>query len=197
MVRSLVRNLSNRPRNENDAMIYIKAYQFALLWPILLAAISIAVSTTLVYALVRTRSSAPSASVVGLATVTATFSLLGLAVGFLSAGSRESILGQVIPASLSLVGVLSAYLFVKQSEIKHFVLASAFALTLGILLGTVWGAEYRLQILYSNQVVDRKAALLRYCLIEEEKVREGFRILFAKEPELASATLKCQDTHRE
>lgn len=177
--------------------IYIKSYQFTLLWPILFAASLIAVLTIFIYKLVPRKNSTILVSLIGLGAATATFSLLGLVVGFLSAGSRESILGQVIPASLSLVGVLSAYLFIKQSEAQPFVIASAFALALGILLGTIWGAEYRVQISSSTLGVDRKAALLRYCLLEEEKVRESFRILFRKEPELASATLKCQDAYHE
>jgi len=176
---------------------YVKLYQLGLIWPIFLAAILIAAITFFSYMFFNKRSltfSAPK-SLVGIVSIT--FSLLGIVVGFLSAGSRESILGQVIPASLSLIGLLSAYLFTKQSEALPYVIASAFTLTSGILLGTVWGAEYRVQSSSSREIIDLRAATLKYCLEEQEKLRERFRIRFNKEPELASANLKCEEAFRE
>lgn len=171
---------------------YLSLYQIHLLWPILLGAAVIGgLATGLAWMVLRSNK-VLTVRFSQIALVATSFSLLGLTVGFLSGGSRESILGQVIPASLSLVGALSAYIVAKQTSAQPVVTASAATLALGILVGAFWGAEHRNQIMNSRLTIDKRAHLLRYCLLQQDKVRQYFLISIDPKADARKITMNCE-----
>ena len=71
------------------------------------------------------------------------FSMLGLVTGTLAGFSRESILGAVLPAVLSLVGGLAIYLIGKENGNRILVSMCVLALSFCLFLGSTWGAILR------------------------------------------------------
>ena len=69
--------------------------------------------------------------------------LLGTATGVLAGLSRESAIGAVVPAVLSLVGGLSIYLLGLKKGDSKLVNGAVVALSISLILGTFWGAMMR------------------------------------------------------
>lgn len=71
------------------------------------------------------------------------FSLLGLVTGLLAGFSREAAMGAVLPAVLSLVGALAIYLVGVEKADQALVGVCVIALSLDLLVGSIWGAVLR------------------------------------------------------
>lgn len=104
------------------------------LWPLPVAALVIALLTALLLAV--SRLGVPVLSMLALAT-------LGIAAGTLTGLSRDSAVGAVMPAVLSLVGGLTLYMLGLKHGDARLVSGCAIALSLSLLLGAVWGAVLR------------------------------------------------------
>jgi len=130
------------------------------LWPIPCMASAIAALLLLVH---RPRVGRKKFYVVLLA-----FALLGIVTGLLAGFSRTSAMGAVLPAVLSLVGGLGIYLVGAEKADQGLVATCVIALSLNLLVGTVWGATLR-----DDFERDAKSAMSRKrdALIEAE-VRE-------------------------
>jgi hypothetical protein len=74
-----------------------------------------------------------------------TMSVLGAIIGYLTGISRAPAVGNVLPAALTLVGGLLLYMFGKESQggRQQVAAVSTFALVIGLLTGTLLGAEIR------------------------------------------------------
>jgi hypothetical protein len=70
-------------------------------------------------------------------------SLIGYTLGYLSGLSRTSILGNVLPAVLALIGGVTIYVYGAESRYKVVVGASVCALVISLLVGAQTGAEQR------------------------------------------------------
>jgi len=75
--------------------------------------------------------------------VTLAFSILGMVTGYLTGFSRESAVGAVLPAVLSLMGGLMVFLVGKTQESRVIVSVSMIVFSFALLLGTGWGAVMR------------------------------------------------------
>lgn len=111
----------------------------------------------------------------------AAFLLLGLVAGYLTGLSRESAVGAVVPAVLSLMGAVAAVLIGKTDNPRSSGRVSALMLllSLGLLVGTTWGSAMR------QAVMDFEASeseLIRKSHVEL-KVRE-FREAIGLPPEM-------------
>lgn len=71
------------------------------------------------------------------------FSILGMVTGYLTGFSRESAVGAVLPAVLSLMGGLMIFLVGKSKESRAIVSISMIVFSFTLLLGTGWGAVMR------------------------------------------------------
>lgn len=71
------------------------------------------------------------------------FASLGIVTGLLAGFSRTSAMGAVLPAVLSLVGGLGIYLVGAEKADQGLVATCVIALSLNLLLGTLWGATLR------------------------------------------------------
>ena len=71
------------------------------------------------------------------------FAFLGLTAGYLSGISRESILGDVIPAILAIISGVSLYLIQQEKGDRVLVGSVIIVLSAGLLLGSLWGASAR------------------------------------------------------
>ncbi len=71
------------------------------------------------------------------------FSLLGIVTGYLTGFSRESAVGTVLPAVLSLIGGLAIFLVVKDKITRIYVSMAVLSFSLSLVLGTSWGAVMR------------------------------------------------------
>jgi hypothetical protein len=71
------------------------------------------------------------------------FSALGMVTGYLTGLSRESAVGAVLPAVLSLMGGLMVFLIGKAKESRNVVSISIVVFSFTLLLGSGWGAVMR------------------------------------------------------
>jgi len=71
------------------------------------------------------------------------FSMLGMTTGYLTGFSRESAVGAVLPAVLSLMGGLLVFLVGQNKESRGVVSMSMFIFAVTLLIGTGWGAIMR------------------------------------------------------
>ena len=74
---------------------------------------------------------------------TVAFSMLGIATGFITGNSREPAVNAVLPAVLSLFGGLAVFMIGKERGGHTLVGYCTFAFAVTLMLGTLWGAEYR------------------------------------------------------
>lgn len=134
------------------------------LWPLLIAIILIPSIIFLIFFRIR--------EVKGeVYIILLSFSSLGMATGYLTGLSRESAVGDVIPATLSLIGGLSIYMIGKNKESRIPVSLSVLVFSVCLILGTSWGAVLRQESVYylqSKQFLKKKA-------ITEKEVKD-FRI---------------------
>lgn len=72
-----------------------------------------------------------------------TLALLGTAVGILGGWSRVGVVGNVVPAILTLVGALTVYLFDQKNEKTILVIVSTITFTICLFLGFVIGTQIR------------------------------------------------------
>ena len=145
------------------------SYWIALIWPILTATIVVAIlaGAGAVYLSKSEEWGRIVASVIG-------FALLGMVTGFLTGLSGDSVVLQaVLPAVLSLVGGIAAFLVSKQPEIADVVAPSIGALAFTVLLGSLWGSNERdardwerltdeQQAAYENKLKEAKRHSLDY-----------------------------------
>lgn len=75
--------------------------------------------------------------------VVVAFALLGLVTGVLAGFSRQSAIGAVLPAVLSLVGGLAIYLIGAKKADQGLVGVCVIALSVDLMIGTSWGAVLR------------------------------------------------------
>jgi len=73
------------------------------------------------------------------------FLLLGLVTGYMTGLSRESVVGAVLPAVLSLLGGVAAVLIGRSTDQTAMLRVSGlmFVFTFGLLLGSTWGSAMR------------------------------------------------------
>jgi hypothetical protein len=71
------------------------------------------------------------------------FAFLGLVAGVLAGLSRQSAIGAVLPAVLSLVGGLAIYLIGARRADQGLVGICVIALSAGLVIGTTWGSVLR------------------------------------------------------
>jgi hypothetical protein len=71
-------------------------------------------------------------------------SMLGLVTGIITGNSRDSAVGAVLPAVLTIVGAIAIYIFTSKQGAVH-VLASliVLALSTNLLMGAFWGSRLR------------------------------------------------------
>ena len=148
-------------------------------WSLLPIPALVLLATAVAYGLLRRSQTVASAfsAVLPLAA----FLLLGLVAGYLTGLSRESAVGAVVPAVLSLMGAVSAVLIGKTDNPRTSGRVSALILllSLGLLIGTTWGSAMR------QAVMDFEASeseLVRKSHVEM-KVRE-FREAIGLPPEM-------------
>ena len=108
---------------------------YTALWPMLAL---VALVTALLFPFVR---SAKKAGIVVLALVA--FALLGVVSGVVTGLSRESAVGAVLPAVLSLVGVLVLYMLGFEKGDPRLVSGCVIALTATLGVGVMWGSVLR------------------------------------------------------
>ena len=113
---------------------------YAVIWPLPIAAIVIAVVVSLV---VRNIEKKEPGYFRSLTIVLSCFSLLGVTIGFLSGLSRESVLGDVLPAILGIIGAISVFLLEKKAADRVFICGLVTTLSLDLLLASMWGATAR------------------------------------------------------
>jgi lysylphosphatidylglycerol synthetase-like protein (DUF2156 family) len=104
-------------------------------WPLPVAALLLTLG---MFILVR-----PQQDRADVAWLLAAFSLLGLVTGYLTGFSREPVVGAVLPAALSLIGGMAVFMIGKDASSRQAVSLSVFIFTLGLVLGTGWGAVMR------------------------------------------------------
>ncbi|HEU5323021.1 MAG TPA: hypothetical protein VFX28_19605 [Methylomirabilota bacterium] len=75
--------------------------------------------------------------------VLAAFAMLGLVTGYLTGLSRQPVVGAVLPAVLSLLGGVTAFVVGRSRESRAMVGAMLFTFALTLLVGTSWGAVMR------------------------------------------------------
>lgn len=75
--------------------------------------------------------------------VVLSFAFLGHVTGLLAGFSRQPTMGAVLPAVLSLVGALAIYLIAAKKADQGLVAVCVIALSLGLLVSTLWGAALR------------------------------------------------------
>jgi hypothetical protein len=114
-------------------LLYLEGWK--ALWPIPLAAMLL---TAILVAIARPKSEQKEFIV-----VIAAFTMLGIIVGYLTAFSRQSAIGAVLPAVLSLMGALAVFLVGKDKSSRLVVGLSVLAFSLSLLLGTTWGSVMR------------------------------------------------------
>lgn len=108
-------------------------------WPIILLALGLAFLVAMLAGNNRQR----RGQIKELFFVLASFSMLGIVTGYSAGLSRESVLGTVLPAVLSLIGGLAIFLIEKKVETRLIVSTSIFIFTLALLIGIGWGAFMR------------------------------------------------------
>jgi uncharacterized membrane protein YhaH (DUF805 family) len=105
------------------------------LWPIPLAATLIA---ALLLLALHPRANRRSYFLVLLS-----FGILGMVTGLMAGFSRQPAMGAVLPAVLSLVGALAIYLIGAEKADQALVGVCVIALSLNLLVGSMWGAVLR------------------------------------------------------
>ena len=88
-------------------------------------------------------------------------SLLGMTTGQLTGLSRESAVGAVMPAVLTLLGGVMIYLIgIKGERLQATVVMAVIGLTVNLAVGTFWGADLRASpaALAARAVADENAA---------------------------------------
>ena len=96
------------------------------------------------------------------------FSILGMVTGYLTGFSRESVVGAVLPAVLSLMGGLMIFLVGKNQESRSIVSISMIVFALTLLLGTSWGAVMR----STAEEFKKSEEYLKYQAFVEAEVNE-------------------------
>jgi hypothetical protein len=95
-------------------------------------------------------------------------SLLGITAGQLTGLSRDSAVGTVLPAVLTLVGGVVVYLVgVKRVQSQRLICLAVIGLTLNLLVGGYWGSSSR--IAYEEYVQSSEVLAAR--AVAEEKAR--------------------------
>ena len=74
---------------------------------------------------------------------TAAFCALGLVIGYTTAFSRDSAVGTVLPAVLTLIGGVSVVLMGKDEQARTLVCVCVLVFSAGLLIGITWGAVMR------------------------------------------------------
>lgn len=135
------------------------------LWPAIL--FPLIVASLLAWIIVH---SEPKQSYVTALVVIYAFSLLGVVAGFIAGNSRESITDAVVPAVLTLVGVVLVYIVSgEQRSAQRLVAAGVIAISIWLLLGTSWGAFLRRQA--EQYAADPDISLARGLQMEEVRFR--------------------------
>ena len=134
---------------------------WAALWPLVL--FPLAVSALLAFGVRSDRKEFTSSF-----TAIFTLSLLGITIGQLTALSRVAAMGTVLPAILTLVGGMVAYLVgVKRIRGQRLVCLAVIGLTLNLLVGGYWGSSSRIAFDEYNNSPEALAARA----VAEEKAR--------------------------
>lgn len=105
------------------------------IWPILAVVILLATTISMLSSNKKQR--------IELFLVTLAFSILGMVTGYLTGFSRESAIGAVLPAVLSLMGGLMIFLVGKNPESRTIVSISMIVFSFTLLLGSGWGSVMR------------------------------------------------------
>jgi hypothetical protein len=122
---------------------------------------------------------------------TLSFGMLGITIGYLSGLSRESVVGAVLPAVLSLVAGVAVLAMGKKLYAHLLVSKAVFALSFMLLLGATIGAERR-ETFFLAQTDARLRSLLDFEFQMDLAVREArvraFRSQFDLSPEPVDIT---------
>ncbi len=98
--------------------------------------------------------------------ISVTFAIAGIVLGYFVGASRESVIAALLPAIITLIGAIAAYVFSKDGlrEIRTAAGYGLAALLLGALSGTVHGQSVRAASLAAEAVaqLQREEASRRY-----------------------------------
>lgn len=109
------------------------------------------------------------------------FSSLGMVTGYLTGFSRESVVGAVLPAVLSLMGGLMIFLIGKSKESREIVSISMFIFSITLLLGTGWGSVMRgVSEAYSTSEIRLKQQAYIESEVNEFRLNLGLQPLITK-----------------
>lgn len=121
----------------------------------------------------------------------AAFLVLGLVAGYLTGLSRESAVGAVVPAVLSLLGGVSAVLIGKTDNQKTSGRVSGLMLlfSLGLLVGTTWGSAMR-QAVMDFEVSESELIRKSHVEIKVREFREAIGLPAEMPADAASSSKK-------
>jgi hypothetical protein len=97
--------------------------------------------------------------------VLASFSMLGLVAGYLTGFSRAPAVGAVLPAVLSLLGGVTAFILGRSRESRLLVGTMLFVFSLTLVIGSSWGAIMRD---HAERFDQSEQTLMRRAYIESE-----------------------------
>jgi hypothetical protein len=97
--------------------------------------------------------------------VLASFSMLGLVTGYLTGFSRTAAVGAVLPAVLSLLGGVTAFILGRSQESRLLVGSMMFVFSLTLVMGSAWGSIMRD---YADRVDQSEQVLMHRAYIESE-----------------------------
>jgi hypothetical protein len=122
---------------------------------------------------------------------TFTVALLGFAIGYVTGNSRVSVVGEFLPAFLTLVGGIFVYVLSRdQRASAALAVAIVLALSVSVLVSIYWGAVERDTAEAEAEVAKRQRAIsddeVRYQL-ELERVRRTKEALGIREPAAPAA----------
>jgi hypothetical protein len=123
---------------------WTSSYLWAVLCGLLLFSVILSAALSLVLILVTTKTERRKLFRASLLLLV-TMSVLGAIIGYLTGISRAPAVGSVLPAALTLIGGLLIYMFGKESQggRQQVAAVSTFALVIGLLTGTLLGADIR------------------------------------------------------
>jgi hypothetical protein len=101
--------------------------------------------------------------------VALSFSVLGIATGYMTGLSREPAVNAILPAVLSLIAGVSIYWIGKQESQRNLVSLSVLCLSTTLLVGAIWGARerfsyetYKESLEFLKFQVDRNADIIKH-----------------------------------
>ena len=122
------------------------------------------------------------------------FAFLGSASGFLTGNSRSAAVGDLVPAALAIFGALSVAILSSKSPYRALSITCALSFVLSILLGTVWGTQFRTYSQNSAQAIIWRANLVAQCRLQELRAQQV--VALSSGDETLSIDLKCSDYPR-